>query len=132
MWDVTTRCRKLSQRLRDELVEDLFRRCIGQVECSALQFRDNDLLALRVLIRECIGNRLPRIYCVDASVAVEFDNDAEAMLNAKQIGGMHCERRFTGSGVAENPENIASQLGHVSCPLGNKLDEIHPSTVQTA
>ena len=91
MWDVTTRCRKLLQRFYDELVEDLSRRRISQVECPALQFRDYSLPALRVLARECVSNRLPKIDCVDTSVAVEFDNDAEMVLNAIQIGDMHCE-----------------------------------------
>ena len=91
MWDVTTRCHKLLQRFYDELVEDLSRCRISQVECPALQFRDYSLPALRVLIREYVGKHLPKIDCVDTSVAVEFDNDTEAMLNAKQISNMHCE-----------------------------------------
>ena len=91
MWDVTTRCRKLLQRFYDELVEDLSRCRISQVECPTLQFRDYSLPALRVLICERIGKRLPKIYCVDASVAVEFDNNTETMPSAKQIGDMHCE-----------------------------------------
>ena len=91
MWDVTTRCRKLLQRFYDELVEDLSRCRISQVECPTLQFRDYSLPALRVLIYKYVGKHLPKIDCVDTSVAVEFDNDTEAMLNVKQISNMHCE-----------------------------------------
>ena len=65
------------------------------------------------------------IYCVDTSVAVEFDNDAETMLNAKQIGDMHCECRFTGSGVARNPKDITHRHSEVLY----QRDEIPPSTV---
>ena len=106
MWDVTTRCRKLLQRFYDELVEDLSRCRISQVECPALQFRDYGLPALGVLACECVRNLLPKINRADTSVTVKFDNDAETMLNAKQIGDMHCECRFTGSGIAKNPEDI--------------------------
>ena len=91
MWDVTTRCHKLLQRFYDELVEDLSRCHISQVECLTLQFRDYSLPALRVLIHEYVGKHLLKINCIDTSVAVEFDNDTEVMLNAKQISNMHCE-----------------------------------------
>ena len=33
----------------------------------------------------------PKIHCIDTSVAVEFDNDTEMVLNVIQIGDMHCE-----------------------------------------
>ena len=127
MWDVTTRCRKLLQRFYDELVEDLSRCRISQVECPALQFRDYHLPALRVFACECVGNLLPKIYCVDASVSVEFDNDAETMLNAKQIGDMHCECRFTCSGIAKNPEDIPDRHSEVSY----RRDKILSSTIET-
>ena len=118
----------MTQRFCDELVENLSGCCISQVECLAFQCRNYSLPALRVLARECTGKRLSKFYCVDASVAVEFDNDAEAMLNAKQIGDMHCERRFTGPGIAKDPEDIHG--GHSEVQYGR--DEILPSTVETA
>ena len=128
MWDVTTRCHKLLQRFYDKLVEDLSRCHISQVKCPTLQFRDYSLPALRVLSCKCVSNFLPKIYCVDTSVAVEFDNDTKAVFNAKQIGDMHCEHRFTSPGVSKDPEDIHG--GHSEVQYGS--DEILPSTVETA
>ena len=50
------------------------------------------------------------------------------MLNAKQIGDMHCERRFTSPGVSKDPEDI--QGGHDEVLYGR--DEVLPSTIETA
>ena len=81
------------QRFYNELVEDLSRHHISQVECPTLQFRDYSLPTLRVLICEHIGKCLLKINldCINISIVVEFNNDAKVMLNAKQIGNIHCE-----------------------------------------